>query len=242
MAVDRTQDKNRTMLGERFWRRVDKTPGGCWVWTAGSSRGFGIFHVGGVLKAAHRLSYENSNGPVPKGGIIRSTCGNKLCVNPEHLFLDAASVDMRARFWRNVSKIPGGCWVWIACKTSGYGMFSLNGKNVLAHRIAYEELVGPIPDGLFVCHHCDNPSCVNPDHLFTGTVQDNVFDMMKKGRGIKAKGEQHGMVKLSEDDVVEIRRRVAAGEYENQTKLGKEFGVSNQLISRIASRGIWAHV
>jgi hypothetical protein len=83
---------------------------------------------------------------------------------------------------------------------------------------------------------------VNPDYLFTGTVQDNVFDMMKKGRGIKAKGEQHGMVKLSEDDVVEIRRRVAAGEYENQTKLGKEFGVSNQLISRIASRGIWAHV
>jgi hypothetical protein len=230
------------MLDDRFWDKVDKIQDGCWIWTAGSSRGFGIFHVDGVLKAVHRLSYENSKGPVPVGGVIRSTCGNKLCLNPEHLFLDVASVDVRARFWRNVRKIPGVCWFWTAGKTGGYGRFRLNGRCMLAHRIAYKELVGAIPDGLFVCHHCDNPACVNPEHLFLGTCADNVTDMMKKGRGIKAKGEKHWKSKLSDGDVVEIRRRVAAVEYESQTKLGKEFGVSNQLISRIASRGIWAHI
>jgi hypothetical protein len=147
------------------------------------------------------------------------------------------------RFWDKVEKIPGGCWVWTAGKIKrGYGRFRLNGKLVLAHRIAYQDLVGPIPEGLFVCHHCDNLSCVNPEHLFLGTVVDNVDDMMRKGRDVNPRGEQHGMAKLSENEVVEIRRRVAAGEYKSQTKLGKEFGVSNQLISRIASRGVWAHV
>lgn len=76
-----------------------------------------------------------------------------------------------------------GCWQWRAgLNASRYGMACHNGKNWIAHRLAYQLCVGPIPDGMFVCHHCDNPTCVRPDHLFIGTAQDNTDDMIRKGR------------------------------------------------------------
>lgn len=106
------------------------------------------------------------------------------------------------RFFNKVYKSdePNGCWLWTAGRfTTGYGMFYYNGKHVLAHRFSYQQFVGDIPEGYFVCHKCDTPLCVNPDHLFAGTRLENMQDMSRKGRTLAqahperlARGDRHG--------------------------------------------------
>lgn len=103
------------------------------------------------------------------------------------------------RFWRKVDRSGGqtACWPWTACLfRNQYGCFSLDGRNVKSHRVAYLLCVGQIPDGHLVCHHCDNRPCCNPAHLFTGTTDDNMADMVAKGRS--ARGERHISVKCPE--------------------------------------------
>ncbi len=88
-----------------------------------------------------------------------------------------------ARFWQKVQK-GDGCWEWQGSRNKlGYGITSLRGRAIRAHRVSWEIVNGPIPDGLLVCHRCDNPACVRPDHLFLGTQIDNLRDMRTKGRG-----------------------------------------------------------
>lgn len=87
------------------------------------------------------------------------------------------------RFWERVNKQPDGCWLWTGTTNlRGYGILARNNTMQLAHRFSYELHKGVIPDGMFVCHSCDNPPCVNPDHLWLGTNADNVSDMVAKGR------------------------------------------------------------
>lgn len=85
------------------------------------------------------------------------------------------------RFWIKVQK-NDGCWLWTSNVTRGYGQFSFLGRPVYAHRFAWELTHGPIPEGLRVCHHCDTPLCVRPEHLFLGTQQENLADARRKGR------------------------------------------------------------
>jgi hypothetical protein len=92
--------------------------------------------------------------------------------------------DLTERFWEKVAK-SDGCWLWIGGRTSrGYGMFTARHRRQRgAHRYAWEMVNGPIPDGMVICHRCDNPPCVRVDHLFLGTQKDNIHDMMAKHRG-----------------------------------------------------------
>lgn len=88
---------------------------------------------------------------------------------------------LEERFWAKVQK-GEGCWEWQAAKTNGYGRINVEGRAIPAHRLAYELTNGPIPQGLFVLHSCDNPGCVNPEHLRAGTALDNMLDRSARGR------------------------------------------------------------
>lgn len=111
-------------------------------------------------------------------------------------------------------------------------------KAELAHRLAWEKANGPIPAGMFVCHKCDNPPCVNPEHLFLGTPKDNMADKCRKGR--QPRGETHPRAKLTERDVREIRR--ADGHGSSQRELARLYGVSPRSIQFIIQRRTWTHV
>jgi len=148
-----------------------------------------------------------------------------------------------ARFWAKVLR-GDGCWLWRAgTNKRGYGRIGIVGKQVdLAHRVAWELVYGPIPDGLCVLHHCDIPSCVRPSHLFLGTRRDNFADMRAKGREHKVgpRGERAALAKLTETNVLTIRARRAAGE--KLKDIAPDFGISLALVSDIARRKIWKHL
>lgn len=147
------------------------------------------------------------------------------------------------RFWVKVDRrSKDRCWNWqAATNPAGYGVFHSD-IGSLAHRYSWTLHFGPIPDGLFVCHACDNPACVNPYHLFLGTHKDNMRDMDEKDRRITPDrtGRFNGHSKLTENDVHEIRRRYKMGE--SQSALGKEFGVSQSHVSAIILCARWSHV
>ena len=147
------------------------------------------------------------------------------------------------RFEEKIYHEPNtGCWLWGAgCDRYGYGNFWFEGRTVSAHRFAYELYVGPIPDGLHVCHTCDIPSCVNPDHLWLGTNQENTQDKVDKGRLVISRGEAHGGAKLTTFDVCLIRELVAKKEL-TQREAARSWGVHPVTISEICRRKKWAHV
>ena len=163
-------------------------------------------------------------------------------------------VPIEDRFWDKVHRIPDGCWIWAASRTSqGYGQVNANRRPTVAHRVAWELSYGPIPDGLFVCHHCDNRACVRPDHLFLGTAADNGADMARKGRSMAGdrnpsrlypdrikRGEQLPHTKLTEDGVRQIRRLHATGYTYDQ--LARMFSVKKMAICDAVNRKTWRHV
>ncbi len=158
------------------------------------------------------------------------------------------------RFWASLSKNGpeahsqlGKCWVWLKLEKhyKGYGVFRVGRCRIRAHRYAYELLTGDIPEGQHVLHKCDNPACVNPNHLFLGDHQINSQDKVNKGRQVK--GEQFCTAKLTEAQVLEIRSRYKSragvkGEVNGLVNLAREYGVTKGSISKIVQGKSWKHL
>ena len=144
-------------------------------------------------------------------------------------------------FWSKVKKgAPNECWPRSgASNTYGYAMFWTKGVGWVASRWSWTQTHGPIPKGMLVCHHCDNPACVNPHHLFLGTPHDNAVDMVKKGRCNPGRlcGERNASAVLTAKDVREILRSKETGRV-----LSERYGVSKSTILTIKRREIWKHV
>jgi hypothetical protein len=142
------------------------------------------------------------------------------------------------RFWSKVNKTES-CWLWTGCCfSSGYGALSVDDIPIYTHRYSYEIHKGKIPEGLLIRHTCDNPPCVNPNHLLVGTRADNVMDMVERNR--QARGSKNGQAKLTEDDVNEIKIFREFGF--TQQELGKMYGVSQSTITRLLSKKRWGHL
>jgi len=141
---------------------------------------------------------------------------------------------------------PNGCWVWTAARTpKGYGCFRFRNRGgARAHRVSYELFIGPIPDGLQVNHHCDNPSCVNPAHLYAGTQKQNRQDAVRRNR--TAKGAANGMSTHPESRMYltrNVNSKLTPAQYEELFalraqswgihRLGKRFGITKQSVASL---------
>lgn len=151
-----------------------------------------------------------------------------------------------SRFWSKVKRAgPDECWEWQAYRDpNGYGRIGFAGRsNTTASRVSWALQVGPIPEGLFVLHHCDNPPCVNVRHLYVGTPKQNMRDFMERGQGDYGdrRGSKNANARLSERDVIEMRReRSERGT--SYSNIGAQFGITTQYAWLIVNGKRWAHV
>lgn len=159
--------------------------------------------------------------------------------NPtEKLFQVNLTPEQIERFWSNVDK-SGDCWIWMGVIASqGYGVVGFGKQQYKAHRIAYFLKHGPFKNSLLCCHKCDNPKCVNPDHIFTGTHHDNAVDAFSKGR--RAVGEKCNLSKLTNDEVLQIVSLHKQGL--SDCEIGRRFGIVSSGVRYILTGKSWRHV
>lgn len=190
---------------------------------------------------------------------LTASCGDcGACRAPEELergLCETCARLDRADFMLRVT-MTEGCWLWAASiRPNGYGQINHRGRITLAHRVAYTLLVGPIPPGMWVLHRCDVRACVNPEHLYLGTHEDNMRDMVARGRQCRGArmaaalagkrrgrmpGESNAGAKLTDQKVRDMREAYAAGT--TQTALAAAYGVRQSLVSRVVRREAWRHV
>ncbi len=159
---------------------------------------------------------------------------------PKSILIPELTKKDKARFWSKVNKgSPDECWEWNAGRDKGgYGVFWIRGKCFLSHRISWSLKNGQISPEKLILHECDNPPCENPSHLFAGSQKENMQDASKKTR--MASGARNGRSKITEIDVLEIRRLCSEGA--TQTSVSKIFRLSQHNVSRIVHRKIWRHI
>jgi hypothetical protein len=236
---------------DRFWSKVKppKYDNDCWEWTSAAQ----FFLHGKFVSAAH-FAYEFFYGKLPIRKISR-ICNNPKCINPDHFtFNEIINIDTTGynkmnlkqdivnRFWSKVivtNNIPKNhynletpCWEWIGANSGKheYGYFILNKTSVKAPRISYEYFNGPIPEKLMICHKCNNPKCVNPDHLYPGTSKDNQMDCVKSNRKVDIKGSKHGMATTDENTIIEILTKVFYGQITTVSEIENIYKITRDVM------------
>lgn len=197
----------------------------------------------GADKAKPHEPCERCGKPTPHANAIY--CSNECSYA-------SRTGDPSERFWPRVQRTEG-CWFWTGyINAYGYGRFSIRRRTYMAHRVSYELTYGAIPDGLDVCHHCDNRPCVRPDHLFVGTRADNLNDMYQKGRrsigsrhsaaliGRVPRGEGHYRHKITEEQVRIIKSESAAGV--TRAALARRFNITRTAVIKVVRGTRWKHI
>lgn len=141
----------------------------------------------------------------------------------------------KEEFHNKYKIMPSGCWHWIgSIDVNGYGRIGSNHKTIKAHRLSYEVNIGKIPNGLLVCHRCDNPPCVNPNHLFLGTIKDNNDDKISKGRDNPVFGTGQPNHKINNT----IARKIFSARG-THLSIANKYGVSRRLVGKIKKGELW---
>lgn len=210
MEPTRKRSRFGTLVGQRFGRLTVQHAAAS---RKGQRRWMCLCDCGAVVEAAtHSLRS-------PTGG---KSCGCSRRTGVDHSFW--------SRLQRNA---VNGCWEWTGAKTQfGYGKVGFGGRIYDTHRLVYELCCGPIPDGLFVLHHCDNPKCCHPAHLYAGTPRDNMLDCAKRGRK---------KTKITPEVAKDIRAACRAEPRESYPAIGRRFGVSDTMVRRIDKGLAWSY-
>lgn len=223
---------------EEFWSYVEiKGEDECWPWLGTISEGWGygkFRRLGTGSPQAHRIAYELTHNIKLSRKWLRHRCNNRACCNPSHLYVGGEESN-HEEFWAKVDiRGEDDCWEWTGARTErGYGQYNVGhtSKNG-SHRKAYAITKGPIPEGMCVCHSCDNPPCCNPKHLWVGTLGDNNRDAAKKGRNSTSGNRGRGLGNkplLSDEQVAQIKAAVDV----SICKLAKKYDVTISHISKI---------
>ena len=198
----------------------------------------GYLHKGGIMQKICKI--EGCNKIARKNQRVCISCTNRKASGKPYPAPVFTIKPLEERLWLKVIKNENGCWLYTGGKTgSGYGVLTKNNKPVLVHRLSYNIHFGDIPPGLCVCHKCDNPLCVNPEHLFLGTHDANMKDKMKKGRAIVNQGSKHPLSKLTEENVREIKSLFGKVK---QIDIAEKFKVSIATINDIKHHRGWSHI
>lgn len=221
-----------------FWNETKPSRNGCLEWVGKTihigNYEYGVAKHGGVTLPATHVAWLLSRGELPQHK-VRHTCRNSLCLTPNHLY----TTDLNSRFEAHVIKLDG-CWLWTGyISKGGYPRLTANGKVRDAHRISWELVNGPIPDGMVIRHLCHSPSCTNPEHLALGTAAQNSRDMVDAGRSCR--GEKHKLAKLNDKKVIYIRNAVALGEASEQ-ELAATFHITLTAIHNVVTGKSWSHI
>lgn len=230
-----------------------KTPKGkedCWTWIGVEHRGQALMLIDGSYYNVRRvIAYSMLGIDVERCRFIYTTCGNPLCVNPAHLVpimegplndsIDGIKKILLSR--KEISK-DTDCWDWTGnINLSGYGYLWINRKEFTAHRLSAMVFLGfDIESELCVLHKCDNPKCINPEHLRIGTRSDNIHDMYSKGRQAILRGEDASGAQMTNDEVLEIRKERREGK--TTVSIGEKHGRSPAYISQIVTGRKWSHL
>lgn len=236
---------------ERFWLNAVAKRGHL-MWTGSTVGGEPQAHLQRrpvrIRIRARIVAWElMGNEPQPRTIRLVNACGERLCILPAHQrAMPISDEPWRSRersverFWAHVTRTPGECWVWPLATGHVYGSAMIKGRKVMAHRAAWELTNGPIPPGMLVCHRCDNPPCINPDHLFVGTHADNSADMVRKNRAFRAPGVDNPKAKLTDEQV--MRARMLRCDGWTYKELAGEFGVQVMTIHKAVRGGSYAYL
>lgn len=207
----------------------------CWIWVGAVSGNNALITINGSTKSVKRILFINKYPFADLRGNLKSSCDNKRCINPDHV------ITKEQWFSSLIKENPiSGCHEWQGMKKGGYGYFYINGREKAVHRMQYEKFKGEIPKGFNVCHSCDNPPCVNPDHLWIGTQKDNVHDMIAKKRDHKAFGTRSKNSKINTDQALQIKLLYSQGESIKTIHL--KLNISYKIVQHICNGATWKHI
>lgn len=229
----------------------------CWLWTGKPGlHGHGQIGIRGKTFLVHRLMYMLEIGEIPISRKLYRTCKNKLCVNPNHLYLNDTNIkdgifsktdierfqqNVQFKFLDNGQLDHESCWEWTnCCDEEGYGKIGIKNKIYLTHRIAYMIERGKIPKEYCVRHDCDNPPCVNPNHLRIGTMDDDIQDKVLRNR--QAQGDTHPQSTLTSIDIREILTGIHNDKYFSTRQISKDYNVTIDTIRCFLTKKTWKPV